>query len=230
MSKKDKIQLAVIWGLAFVLYLGLYIWFQIYTSTPAHAASLETNVGGFSVEVGVCPPGSYNIGTKDGVNPICKLEPTGCPFGDSVPLDKCAPPPDIICNHDWSFCEPRTNAPVEPTPQNNTNIAPTPQKPVSTPKPTNNVQPDASYAAPNANDLEPVDEPVATAPIANDDDNGTTPNAPLFGGISSNEPKQDNIIWFLITGAIYTAISAAAVFAPSSWFAAIGALIRNPFN
>lgn len=34
----------------------------------------------------VCPAGSYNIGTKDGINPICKLEPTGCPYGDSIPL------------------------------------------------------------------------------------------------------------------------------------------------
>lgn len=37
----------------------------------------------------VCPPGSYNIGTKDGINPICKLEPTGCPYGDSIPMDMC---------------------------------------------------------------------------------------------------------------------------------------------
>lgn len=35
-----------------------------------------------------CPQGSYPIG--DG---ICKQEPTGCPYGDSIPLDspKCAP-------------------------------------------------------------------------------------------------------------------------------------------
>lgn len=36
-----------------------------------------------------CPAGSYNIGTKDGINPICKLEPTGCPYGDSIPMDMC---------------------------------------------------------------------------------------------------------------------------------------------
>jgi hypothetical protein len=42
-----------------------------------------------------CPTGSYNIGiSKDG-QPLCKLEPTGCPYGDSIPLDspKCVPPP-----------------------------------------------------------------------------------------------------------------------------------------
>lgn len=33
-----------------------------------------------------CPAGSYDIGiSKDG-DPICKLEPTGCPYGDSIPL------------------------------------------------------------------------------------------------------------------------------------------------
>ena len=37
----------------------------------------------------VCPSGSYSI--DDGV---CKQEPTGCPYGDSILLDspKCAPP------------------------------------------------------------------------------------------------------------------------------------------
>ena len=49
-----------------------------------------------SSEVASCPDGSYLIGyDKDGVNPICKLEPTGCPYGDSIPLgpdcDKHAP-------------------------------------------------------------------------------------------------------------------------------------------
>ncbi len=37
-----------------------------------------------------CPAGSYDIGiSKDG-SPICKLEPTGCPYGDSIPMDMCA--------------------------------------------------------------------------------------------------------------------------------------------
>ena len=34
-----------------------------------------------------CPEGSYEIGRKeDNGDPICKLEPTGCPYGDSIPL------------------------------------------------------------------------------------------------------------------------------------------------
>lgn len=42
-----------------------------------------------------CPAGSYYIGLEKNGQPICKLEPTGCPYGDSIPLDspKCAPPP-----------------------------------------------------------------------------------------------------------------------------------------
>lgn len=39
-----------------------------------------------------CPAGTYNIGTIN--EPVCKNEPTGCPYGDSIPVDspKCAPP------------------------------------------------------------------------------------------------------------------------------------------
>jgi hypothetical protein len=36
-----------------------------------------------------CPEGSYDIGiSKDG-EPLCKLNPTGCPYGDSIPMDMC---------------------------------------------------------------------------------------------------------------------------------------------
>lgn len=37
-----------------------------------------------------CPEGSYNIGIEKREGEIiCKLEPTGCPYGDSVPMDMC---------------------------------------------------------------------------------------------------------------------------------------------
>lgn len=226
MSKKDKIQLSIIWGLAFILWSAAFIWLQIYTAGPVNAASLDQPSTSF-IEVKDCPAGSYSIGIDDkGLN-ICKLEPTGCPFGDSVPLDKCAPPPDIICNFDWSFCEPRITPPVTETPPIGNNTAPTAKPPVSTPKSTNNVKYDASYAAPNANDNQSVDDPAIIAPIANDDDNNK-PNA-LFAGIASDE-HEASPNWFIITGAIYTLIGAAVVFTPSSWIAALGALIRNPFN
>lgn len=40
-----------------------------------------------------CPAGSYSLG--DGA---CKLEPTGCPYGDSIPIDspKCVAPPTEV--------------------------------------------------------------------------------------------------------------------------------------
>lgn len=31
-----------------------------------------------------CPAGSYNINTPE--EPVCKSQPTGCPYGDSIPL------------------------------------------------------------------------------------------------------------------------------------------------
>ena len=44
-----------------------------------------------------CPEGSYEISGKNEDEVLCKLEPTGCPYGDSIPLgpdcDKHAPQP-----------------------------------------------------------------------------------------------------------------------------------------
>jgi len=39
-----------------------------------------------------CPDGTYNINTE--AEPVCKQQPTGCPYGDSIPVDspKCVPP------------------------------------------------------------------------------------------------------------------------------------------
>lgn len=40
-----------------------------------------------------CPPGTYKIGNvnDDGSGAaICKAEPTGCPYGDSIPMEDCA--------------------------------------------------------------------------------------------------------------------------------------------
>lgn len=54
---------------------------------------LGFNPGGNSKAEGgynyTCPAGSYPIGDGN-----CKNEPTGCPWGDSIPKDseKCAPP------------------------------------------------------------------------------------------------------------------------------------------
>jgi hypothetical protein len=69
-------------------------------------------------EAKTCPAGTYQIGwdRDDPTNPTCKNEPTGCPFGDSVPMDKCTPPPDLECNADWSECHPKTMNPVTQQP------------------------------------------------------------------------------------------------------------------
>lgn len=123
MRRKDKIQLIIIWGLALLLWLGGYIALSLYTSTPAGAAPLESR----------CPAGSYEIGEKDG-QAICKLEPTGCPYGDSIPLgpecDKHAE------SHKegspvWDRWEPDAE-PTAPTSQ------PAPKAAPQAPKPANN--------------------------------------------------------------------------------------------
>lgn len=38
----------------------------------------------------ICPEGSYDAGMIDkNGEPICKLTPTGCPYGDAIPMDVC---------------------------------------------------------------------------------------------------------------------------------------------
>ena len=52
-------------------------------------AVMTARVGSSEPQPSTCPAGSYDIGiSKDG-SPICKLEPTGCPYGDSIPMDMC---------------------------------------------------------------------------------------------------------------------------------------------
>lgn len=45
-------------------------------------------------EIDICPDGSYSI---DMGELVCKIEPTGCPYGDSIPLDspKCVAPEPV---------------------------------------------------------------------------------------------------------------------------------------
>lgn len=66
-----------------------------------------------------CPAGSYEIGRKEqGGDPICKLEPTGCPYGDSIPLDspKCAPPENP--EQAYAPWQPEQQTTPVPAPQN----------------------------------------------------------------------------------------------------------------
>lgn len=93
---KKKLLLAI--PLAFVI-LGTSVALNLAGVDPVERTNATTVAD-------PCPEGSYLIGyNKNGEEPICKLEPTGCPFGDSVPLDKCTPPPDIECNADWTSCK-----------------------------------------------------------------------------------------------------------------------------
>lgn len=39
-----------------------------------------------------------------------------CPFYENVDAKGCVPPADLVCNADWSHCEPRKDE-VEPTPE-----------------------------------------------------------------------------------------------------------------
>lgn len=59
-------------------------------------------------------PSGYDYTCQDGEMPIgngaCRIIPTGCPYGDSVPLDKCEPWPEEDCNGDWTKCEPKKEA------------------------------------------------------------------------------------------------------------------------
>lgn len=42
------------------------------------------------VPVTSCPDGTYQIGfDDDSQKPVCKNEPTGCVYGDSIPLSEC---------------------------------------------------------------------------------------------------------------------------------------------
>ena len=91
-----KVKLTVLAVFVIAILAGLTVGFTSGKSEPASAANGDR-----------CPAGSYEIGSKEDDQPICKLEPTGCPWGDSVPMDKCAPPADIECNADWTVCKPK---------------------------------------------------------------------------------------------------------------------------
>jgi hypothetical protein len=70
--------LVAIWLTVILAGLGVAFYINNSIDQVVHA---DTNAG-------VCPTGSYSIGgTID--NPVCKAQPTGCVYGDSIPLDQC---------------------------------------------------------------------------------------------------------------------------------------------
>lgn len=48
---------------------------------------------GVEAQAGSCPKGQFQAGSINGL-PICRIEPTGCPYADQIPKDspKCKPP------------------------------------------------------------------------------------------------------------------------------------------
>lgn len=62
---------------------------------------ISQTVGAVSTPVGAkeCPAGTFLVTYEDNdfQKPICKGEPTGCPYGDQIPVDspKCVPPVEL---------------------------------------------------------------------------------------------------------------------------------------
>jgi len=84
---------------AYVIALGLVlvlsgVSFQTISKTLAEPVN-EAQAG--------CPAGTYNMGSDKDGEYLCKLQPTGCPYGDSIPLDspKCAPPENPNAYDRW---------------------------------------------------------------------------------------------------------------------------------
>lgn len=81
---KDMKQLLILWGTAIVLAAVVF-------------AFIASDVNGMKADAisvpdiqGKCPDGSYQIGyDKETEKPACHLNPTGCIYGDSIPLADC---------------------------------------------------------------------------------------------------------------------------------------------
>lgn len=54
---------------------------------PTETGLEVINITQQTIDEKVCSDGTYNIGTKK--EPICKKEPTGCPYGDSLETEVC---------------------------------------------------------------------------------------------------------------------------------------------
>lgn len=79
MSKKSTNKIFSILAVAGYALLAIAA-LMYYLYTNVNAAKPPTN----------CPSGSYQIAVDDQGNPVCKQDPTGCPYGDSIPMDMCA--------------------------------------------------------------------------------------------------------------------------------------------
>lgn len=82
-----------------IIALGVLLALWVFNQIEANAQADPT--------VNRCPAGSYEIGSKT-EEPLCRLEPTGCPYGDSIPLgEQCDKQKPV---------EPQVKAAVTPDP------------------------------------------------------------------------------------------------------------------
>lgn len=75
-----------------------------------------------------CPDGTYRIGGTD-AEPVCKNEPSGCPFYENVGPKGCVPPAGIECSDDtytkcWQVETPTTPATETDYPTDTTTTPP----------------------------------------------------------------------------------------------------------
>jgi hypothetical protein len=88
---KENIEYFVI--LVIATLLSIACWIAIVSEYPEQTRTQS------AVAVQACPEGTYNVGETKTNEPLCKIIPTGCPYGDSIPLDMCdkfAPKPEPI--------------------------------------------------------------------------------------------------------------------------------------
>lgn len=94
---KDLKQLLIIWGVVILSGIFLFVFID-YSIANAIDGKYDAPCTGHETAgrcADKCPEGSYLIGFEHDGSAVCKLEPTGCPYGDSIPLgpqcDKQAP-------------------------------------------------------------------------------------------------------------------------------------------
>lgn len=85
---KNIIALVIIYTMAIAGYMVVYNYFDWDDTNPGRIGVVGAEAATDEPGPEECPAGSYPISGKN-EELICKLEPTGCPYGDSIPLEFC---------------------------------------------------------------------------------------------------------------------------------------------
>lgn len=82
----------------FIAIVLLCLWITFYRSDWMVVG--RPKIHNWAVYPNGCPAGTDEIGHDDSGSLICKQQPTGCPYGDNIPVDsiKCAPDKDSVYN------------------------------------------------------------------------------------------------------------------------------------